>query len=178
MNLERERTAGHVVGNTQRNQQVIRQQQIQTQTQGGQTPRGQSGSTSDTLLVKEERGDGVKGLQEALNNAGVRDAQGQPLPTTGYFGDKTEEAVRKYQEQKGLEVDGRAGKDTLTALGIYPGQQQTPADKPQTPANAQPTPTDNPQTPANAQPTPADKPQTPANAQPTPTDNPQAPAAA
>lgn len=151
--------------------------QIQNgQTQGNQTPRGQSGSTSDTLLVKEERGDGVKGLQEALNNAGVRDAQGQPLPTTGYFGDKTEEAVRKYQEQKGLEVDGKAGKDTLTALGIYPGQQQTPADKPQTPANAQPTPTENPQTPANAQPTPADKPQTPANAQPTPTDNPQAPA--
>ncbi len=151
--------------------------QIQNgQTQGNQTPRGQSGSTSDTLLVKEERGDGVKGLQEALNNAGVRDAQGQPLPTTGYFGDKTEEAVRKYQEQKGLEVDGKAGKDTLTALGIYPGQQQTPADKPQTPANAQPTPTDNPQTPANAQPTPADKPQAPANAQPTPTDNPQAPA--
>ncbi|MEQ1511201.1 MAG: peptidoglycan-binding domain-containing protein [Lysobacteraceae bacterium] len=98
----------------------------QAQTQGGQTQgqtRGQSGSTSDTLLLKEERGDGVKGLQEALNKAGIRDAQGQPLPTTGYFGDKTEEAVRKYQEQKGLEVDGKAGKDTLTALGIYPGQQ-------------------------------------------------------
>ncbi|NOT89632.1 MAG: hypothetical protein HOP03_15845 [Lysobacter sp.] len=93
-----------------------------TQTQGGQT-KGQSGSTSDTLLIKEERGEGVKGLQEALNKAGIRDAQGQSLPTTGYFGDKTEEAVRKYQEQKGLEVDGKAGKDTLTALGIYPGQQ-------------------------------------------------------
>lgn len=115
------------------------------QNQGGQTPRGQSGSTSDTLLLKEERGEGVKGLQEALNKAGIRDAQGQPLPTTGYFGDKTEEAVRKYQEQKGLEVDGKAGKDTLTALGIYPGQQQTaPTDKPQTPAAN----TDKPQVPA------------------------------
>lgn len=133
--------------------------QIQNgQTQGGQTqgqPKGQSGSTSDTLLLKEERGEGVKGLQEALNKAGVRDAQGQPLPTTGYFGDQTEAAVRKYQEQKGLEVDGKAGKDTLTALGIYPGQQPTPADKPQTPAA-----------------TTGDKPQVPAaNA----TDNPQAP---
>ena len=107
-----------------------------TQTQGGQTQgqtRGQSGSTSDTLLVKEERGDGVKGLQEALNKAGIRDAQGQPLPTTGYFGDKTEEAVRKYQEQKGLEVDGKAGKDTLTALGIYPGQQAERSTGTQTP---------------------------------------------
>jgi peptidoglycan hydrolase-like protein with peptidoglycan-binding domain len=131
----------------------------QTQTQGGQTPaqpRGQSGSTSDTLLLKEERGDGVKGLQEALNKAGIRDAQGQPLPTTGYFGDQTEAAVRKYQEQKGLEVDGKAGKDTLTALGIYPGQQQTtPTEKPQTPA-------------ANS-----DKPQVPAA---TTTDNPPVPA--
>ncbi|MFZ2752809.1 MAG: peptidoglycan-binding protein [Lysobacteraceae bacterium] len=133
--------------------------QIQSgQTQGNQTPRGQSGSTGDTLLVKEERGDGVKGLQEALNSAGIRDAQGQPLPTTGYFGDKTEEAVRKYQEQKGLEVDGKAGKDTLTALGIYPGQQQTaPTDKPQTPAE-----------------TTAGKPQVPAA---NVTDNPQTPAA-
>ncbi|MBN8212230.1 MAG: peptidoglycan-binding protein [Xanthomonadales bacterium] len=138
------------------------------QTQGGQTPRGQSGSTSDTLLVKEERGDGVKGLQEALNNAGVRDAQGQPLPTTGYFGDQTEAAVRKYQEQKGLEVDGKAGKDTLTALGIYPGQQQTaPTDKPQTPAETTAEKpqvpaanvTDNPQTPAAN----SDKPQVPAS---------------
>ncbi len=137
----------------------------QTQTQGGQTPgqpRGQSGSTSDTLLLKEERGEGVKGLQEALNKAGIRDAQGQPLPTTGYFGDQTEAAVRKYQEQKGLEVDGKAGKDTLTALGIYPGQQQTaPTDKPQTPAAN----TDKPQTPAAN----ADKPQVPAA---TTTDNP------
>ena len=137
----------------------------QTQTQGGQTPgqpRGQSGSTSDTLLIKEERGEGVKGLQEALNKAGIRDAQGQPLPTTGYFGDQTEAAVRKYQEQKGLEVDGKAGKDTLTALGIYPGQQQTaPTDKPQTPAAN----TDKPQTPAAN----ADKPQVPAA---TTTDNP------
>ena len=137
----------------------------QTQTQGGQTPgqpRGQSGSTSDTLLIKEERGEGVKGLQEALNKAGIRDAQGQPLPTTGYFGDQTEAAVRKYQEQKGLEVDGKAGKDTLTALGIYPGQQQTaPTDKPQTPAAN----TDKPQTPAAN----TDKPQVPAA---TTTDNP------
>ena len=108
------------------------------QTQGGQTPAGQpqSGGVTDTLLIKEERGDGVRRLQEALNTAGIRDAQGQPLPTTGYFGDKTEAAVRQYQEQRGLEVDGKAGRDTLTALGIYPGQEAsrtppaTPADRP------------------------------------------------
>jgi peptidoglycan hydrolase-like protein with peptidoglycan-binding domain len=112
------------------------QGQTQGQTQGGQT-QGQGGGTSDTLLIKEERGDGVKRLQEALNSAGIRDAEGKPLPTTGYYGDMTEAAVRKYQEQKGLEVDGKAGKDTLTALGIYPGQQQTPAGNPRaTPTTA------------------------------------------
>ena len=68
----------------------------------------------------------MKHLQEALNKAGIRDAEGKPLPTTGNFGDMTDVAVRKFQEQKGLEVDGKAGKDTLTALGIYPGQKQAP----------------------------------------------------
>ena len=126
------------------------------QTQG--QPQAQSGGVNDTLLVKEERGDGVRRLQEALNGAGIRDAQGQPLPTTGYYGDMTEAAVRQYQTQKGLEVDGKAGRDTLTALGIYPGQQQAPAnatDRPQTQVNTP----ENPQTPANN----TDKPQVPAN---------------
>jgi hypothetical protein len=101
----------------------------------GQTPNAQTdarptqsqgGGVGDTLLLKGERGEGVKHLQEALNKAGIRDAEGKPLPTTGNFGDMTDAAVRKYQEQKGLEVDGKAGKDTLTALGIYPGQKQAP----------------------------------------------------
>lgn len=146
------------------------------QTQGGQTqgqPQTQSGGVSDTLLLKEERGEGVRRLQEALNAAGIRDDRGEPLPTTGYYGDMTEAAVRKYQTQQGLTDDGKAGKDTLTALGIYPGQQvapatpatpATPVDRPQPPVNA----SENPQPPAAS----ADKPPTPTNpaeAQPQPT---------
>ncbi len=140
------------------------------QTQGGQTqaqPQAQSGGVNDTVLLKEERGEGVRRLQEALNGAGIRDNQGQPLPTTGYYGDMTEAAVRQYQTQKGLEVDGKAGRDTLTALGIYPGQQQaTPVDRPQSPVNATESPqppataaTDKPSSPASN----VDRPQTPAN---------------
>ena len=146
------------------------------QTQGGQTqgqPQTQSGGVNDTLLLKEERGEGVRRLQEALNAAGIRDDRGEPLPTTGYYGDMTEAAVRKYQTQQGLTDDGKAGKDTLTALGIYPGQQvapatpatpATPVDRPQPPVNA----SENPQPPAAS----ADKPPTPTNpaeAQPQPT---------
>jgi murein DD-endopeptidase MepM/ murein hydrolase activator NlpD len=155
----------------------------QGQNQSQQTPTSttpaQGGGVDDKLLVKEERGDGVKQLQEALNRAGIRDEQGQPLPVTGYFGDKTEAAVSKYQEQKGLEVDGKAGKDTLTALGIYPGQQQAPAntpppttETPQTPSNAAQTP---PQTPSNVQPT--DKPQTPPTTSDSPSTQPTQPTA-
>ena len=86
-----------------------------------------------TLMVHGDQGPDVKRLQETLNAAGIRDANGQPLPTTGYYGDMTEAAVRRYQEQHQLDVDGKAGRDTLTALGIYPGQQQTqtpPAEQP------------------------------------------------
>lgn len=101
-----------------------------TQTESRPT-QSQGGGINDTLLLKGERGEGVKHLQEALNKAGIRDAEGKPLPTTGNFGDMTDAAVRKFQEQKGLEVDGKAGKDTLTALGIYPGQKQ--ADQKQAP---------------------------------------------
>ena len=153
---------------------------------------------ADGVLKHGETGDAVKKLQEALNKAGILDAEGKPLPTTGYFGDKTEAAVRKYQDQKGLEVDGKAGKDTLNALGLIAPEQRksNTEDKPQTPtaaANAPTTPTtaaNTPQTPTAAANTPttpataATAPQAPATAANTPTTPataataPQAPATA
>ena len=36
----------------------------------------------------------------------------------GHFGSKTEKAVREYQDHNGLTVDGLAGKQTLSRLGI------------------------------------------------------------
>ncbi|MGN6153724.1 MAG: peptidoglycan-binding protein [Lysobacteraceae bacterium] len=113
---------------------------------GASTPAPESGTLKDTLLMPREQGEGVKRLQEALNKAGIRDEAGQPLPTTGYYGDKTEAAVRKYQEQNGLKVDGQAGENTLKGLGIYPGQTQTtpqpnpqaPTPQPQSPGTQQP----------------------------------------
>ncbi len=55
-------------------------------------------------------GAAVKELQELLN------ANGADLVVDGQFGPKTEAAVRTYQEQKGLSVDGVAGTDTMGAL--------------------------------------------------------------
>lgn len=133
----------------------------------------QNGGLDDRLLIHGERGEGVRRLQEALNAAGIRDAAGQPLPTTGYFGDRTEAAVCQYQERQGLEVDGKAGRDTLTALGIHPDQRQTPQPTqptqptPQQPTQQQPT--------QPAQPTPqqpAESSQPPTQSQPSQTERP------
>ena len=137
--------------------------------------QAQNGGLDDRLLIHGERGEGVRRLQEALNAAGIRDAAGQPLPTTGYFGDKTEAAVRQYQERQGLEVDGKAGRDTLTALGIHPEQrqaqqaptQQTPTE--QAPTQQQPTQ----QQPTQQQPTQQQPTQQPAESSSQPPTQPQ-----
>ena len=109
-----------------------------------ETPAASRDPMADGVLKHGERGDAVKHLQEALNKAGIRDDKGQPLPTTGYYGDMTEAAVRKYQTQHGLSVDGKAGHDTLGALGLpqKPGQERAPtpsqpAHPPETQAHPQ-----------------------------------------
>lgn len=58
-------------------------------------------------LKKGMKGDDVKRLQEELKALGY-----DPGPIDGDFGDKTEKAVRKFQEEKGLTVDGVVGKNT------------------------------------------------------------------
>ena len=124
---------------------------------------------SDGVLKHGERGEAVRALQEALNNAGIRDANGQPLPTTGYYGDLTKAAVEKYQEQNGLTRDGKAGNDTLTALGLKQDPQQpVPPTPQQPPTDAQPTPPTPQQPPTDAQPTPPTPQQPPTDAQPAP----------
>jgi len=111
----------------------------------GPSPNATGGRKTDPMadgvLKKGEEGPAIVKLQEALNNANIRDAEGKPLPTTGYFGDKTEAAVRKYQEQKGLEPDGKAGNDTLTALGLKQPQQPATRSVDPAPQSTQPQPT-------------------------------------
>lgn len=53
----------------------------------------------------------VERLQYALKKAGVYKGN-----LDGVFGDLTYEAVRKYQRQKGLYVDGMAGANTIASL--------------------------------------------------------------
>lgn len=57
------------------------------------------------------RGDDVKALQRLLQNAGLR------LTADGIFGKRTRDAVKSFQREKSLRVDGIAGEKTITALG-------------------------------------------------------------
>jgi hypothetical protein len=65
------------------------------------------------LLKKGSKGDMVVWAQEHLV------AAGQDLPVTGIFGKLTRAAVRGFQEEKGMPVDGQIGTDTWRALLAY-----------------------------------------------------------
>jgi lysozyme len=58
------------------------------------------------------QGEDVRRLQEALKNAGF------DIKPDGLFGNDTEKAVRHFQQQKGLTVDGQVGPKTLKSLGL------------------------------------------------------------
>lgn len=58
------------------------------------------------------QGQDVEQLQKALVNAGFN------LQPDGIFGGKTEQAVKQFQQQNHLTVDGIAGSETLKKLGL------------------------------------------------------------
>lgn len=67
-------------------------------------------------------GSGVRCLQSALIAAGY------PVgPVDGQFGNQTRAAVIKYQRAKGLIVDGVAGRQTASSLGIWGSPSSAPA---------------------------------------------------
>lgn len=67
--------------------------------------------TNVTLLQRGSRGSAVTQLQNRLQAVGVYSG-----PVTGYYGQLTEAAVRRFQQTKGLTVNGIAGSTTLAAL--------------------------------------------------------------
>ncbi len=81
--------------------------------EAGGSPRQAGGHA---LLREDSRGDAVRGLQEKLDILDIRDARGQPLQVDGVFGQRTDEAVRAFQQANGLKVDGIVGTATTTAL--------------------------------------------------------------
>ena len=70
-------------------------------------------TSSFAALSNGDSGDDVCHLQSALKEAGYYDHN-----VTGYFGEITESAVKKFQKENGFEVTGQVGADEMDALGI------------------------------------------------------------
>jgi N-acetylmuramoyl-L-alanine amidase len=66
--------------------------------------------TNSPLLRRGADGDAVRDVQQRLVTAGT------PVRPTGHYDDATERAVRAFQEQRGLRVDGVCGPETWGAL--------------------------------------------------------------
>lgn len=74
-------------------------------------------TTTPEVLRDGSSGAAVRELQQQLNQLGYRGADGNPLETTsGKFGPQTEHALRAFQVDQGLEVDGICGNRSREAL--------------------------------------------------------------
>src|SRR3954468_365693 len=67
-----------------------------------------AGASSSKSLSLGSTGAAVKKLQRKLS----------VKPVSGYFGQETQRAVKRFQRRRGLKADGIAGPATLRALGI------------------------------------------------------------
>lgn len=77
---------------------------------GNSRSGSQSGGQSGGLTIGSS-GDTVNQIQSRLTSLGFYSG-----PITGYYGELTEEAVRKFQAANGLSVDGVVGPATLGAI--------------------------------------------------------------
>ncbi|MCI8403853.1 MAG: hypothetical protein HFE49_03020 [Clostridia bacterium] len=60
----------------------------------------------------------VKAIQNKLNNLGYKGANGKSLDVDGIFGSNTDYAVRQYQRDNGLSVDGIVGDATWEKMNL------------------------------------------------------------
>lgn len=71
------------------------------------------------VLCNGSKGEAVKTLQRLLNAFGYHDATEKPLAVDGSFGPATLYALKNYQDQNKLTVDGKCGQYTWNSLLIY-----------------------------------------------------------
>lgn len=84
----------------------------------GQTPM------ADGALRRMENGAEVGQLQQNLHTLGIRTDSGREVVIDNDFGPGTEQAVRRFQQQQGLPVTGRADPSTLQAVDRAIEQQR------------------------------------------------------
>ena len=92
---------------------------------GQQTSSTTSQTTSDpSILRKGSRGDAVKELQQALIDAGYNVG---PDGADGVFGNNTQMAVLRFQQERHLQMSGEA--DTVLVKAIKNAKKQKPAEE-------------------------------------------------
>lgn len=101
------------------------QQYVRDMDQGvirpGMTPAAGSGHAapsegSNRLLLAGDQGTEVHAMQSRLHQLGYRNADGTPLGVDGHFGNNTLHAVKAFQQDHHLTVDGKAGDQTRNAV--------------------------------------------------------------
>ena len=102
----------------------------------------------DGLPLKQgDRGQQVTEVQYILISHGYVN-----VTATGYFGPKTDKAVRHWQKVNGLDVDGKVGRDTWKSLQDSVTKVATAPTAPKKPRRGQPTAPSAPEPPATPQP--------------------------
>lgn len=122
--ISAEQVAGALSAMRQDYQEAIRQGKSHTEAWRQVAPHEVSqplrettrGARADGLLRQGQHGEAVQLLQETLAQLGYRDAEGRALTADGHFGARTEEALRSFQRENGLAVDGVAGLRTLQTI--------------------------------------------------------------
>ena len=89
---------------------------------------------SINILRKGVTNELVKELQMHLNKLGYF----KETKFTAYFGESTEEAVKKFQKAYGLKADGMAGKDTMSYIRAKVNQAAAPKTNTASAAKTQP----------------------------------------
>ncbi|HAL22241.1 MAG TPA: carboxypeptidase, partial [Stenotrophomonas sp.] len=81
------------------------------------------------VLVNGSKGDEVQAMQQKLSDLGYLGKDGKPLVADGDFGPGTLEAVKQFQRDHQLTVDGKAGGGTLGALDAATQQRAQAAEQ-------------------------------------------------
>lgn len=89
-------------------------------TQSPPTPARSGGTlhSANALLQAPAQGEAVRELQTNLVRLGYAGRDGRPLSTDSHFGPDTAYAVRMFQRDQGLDVDGIAGPKRLGSVAL------------------------------------------------------------
>ena len=96
-----------------------------------------STTSTKSYLSLGDKGSEVKSLQQKLNKLGYKGADGNSLTEDGQFGNNTDYAVRAFQTDAKIEIDGKAGKGTMNAINSRIEALQKPT-KPSVPTTSTP----------------------------------------